>query len=110
MLISNARSDAKTFGRVKVIHFSNIQPYYCTHTLMSPQNTPFLDLSSLFGTSLHLYDRPFAQGAYIFQVKNAFHFSKNGTGFINKLHDNLSVINVIVGAKVIRFVGQAAQV
>ena len=37
-------------------------------------------------------------------------FFKHCTGFINKLRDNLSVIDLIVGAKVIRFTGRAAQV
>ena len=35
---------------------------------------------------------------------------KNDTGFINKLCDNLFVIDLIVGAKVIRFAGRAAEV
>ena len=50
--------------------------------------------------------------ACIFQVTKTFHFFKNDIGFINKLlnFDDLSVIDLIVGAKVIRFVGQAAQV
>ena len=69
---------------------------------MSPQSAPFLVLSSL-------NDRPFAQGAYIFQVKRTFHFFKNVTGFINKLRDDLSVIDLISGAKVIRFTGRAVQ-
>ena len=108
MLISNARSDGKTFGRAIVIHFGNIQPYYCT--LVSPQNAPFLDLSFAIHTWLRLCNRPFAQGGYIFQVKKTFHFFKNDIGFINKLLDDLSVINLIAGAKVIRFAGWAAQV
>ena len=49
--------------------------------------------------SFRLNDRPFAQGAYIFQVKRTFHFFKNVTGFINKLRDDLSVIDLISGAK-----------
>ena len=39
-----------------------------------------------------------------------FHFFENDTGFINKLLDVLSVIDLIAGAKVIRFAGRAAQV
>ena len=44
------------------------------------------------------------------QVTKTFHFFKNDTGFINKLLDDLSVIDLIVGAKVIRFAGRAAEV
>ena len=50
---------------------------------------------------IYMTARSFAQGAYIFQVKKAFHFFKNGTGFINKLCDDLSVIDL---CKVITFV------
>ena len=39
---------------------------------MSPQNAPFLVLSFAIRTWLCLYDRPFVQGAYIFQVKRPF--------------------------------------
>ena len=66
--------------------------------------------SDLFCLNLHLYDRPFAQGAYDFQVKKTFHFFKNDTSFINKLRDDLSVIDLIAGAKVITFAWWAAQV
>ena len=72
---------------------------------MSPENAPFLVLSFAICTWLRLYDRPLAQGTYILQVKKTFHFFKNDTGFINKLRDDLSVIDLIVGAKVIRFAG-----
>ena len=44
-----------------------------------------------------------------FQVKKP-HFFKNDTGFINKLHDDLSAIDLIAGAKVIRFVGRVTPV
>ena len=70
---------------------------------MSPQNAPFLVLSFAIHTWLHLYDRPFVQGTYVFRLK--VHFFKHGTGFINKLRDDLSVIDLITGAKVIRFTG-----
>ena len=40
-----------------------------------------------------------------FQVKNPFTSFKNDIGFINKLCDNLFVIDLIAGAKVIRFAG-----
>ena len=49
---------------------------------MSPQDAPLLVLSFTICTWLRLY----------------------------KLHDDLSVIDLIAGAKVIRFVGRAAQV
>ena len=45
------------------------------------------------------------QGAYIFHVERTFHFLKNGTSFINKLRDDLSIIDLIAGTKVIRFTG-----
>ena len=77
---------------------------------MSPQNASFLVLSFAIRTWLGLYDRPFVQGTCIFQVKRPFNFFKHGTGFINKLCYDLSVIDLIAGAKVIRFMGQAAQV
>ena len=77
---------------------------------MDPQSAPFLILSFAIHTWLHLYDRPFVQGTYIFQVKRSFTSYKNGTGFINKLRGDLSVIDLIVDAKVIRFTGQMAQV
>ena len=76
---------------------------------MSPQNAPFLVLSFAIHTWLRLYDRPFVQGDYIFRLKT-IHFFKHGTGFINKLHDDLSIIDLIAGAKVIRFTGQVGQV
>ena len=47
---------------------------------------------------------------FIWQAVWTRHLFKHGTGFINKLCDDLSVIDLIVGAKVIRFAGQAAQV
>ena len=72
---------------------------------MSPQITPFIVLSFTIRTRLRLYDRPFVQGTCIFQVKRPFNFFKHGTGFINKLCYDLSVIDLIAGAKVIRFTG-----
>ena len=77
---------------------------------MSPQNAPFLVLSFAIRMWLGLNDRLFVQETYIFQVKKTFHCSKNGTGFINKLRDDLFVTDPIAGAKVIKFMGQAAQV
>ena len=43
-------------------------------------------------------------------VTKTFHFFKNDIGFINKLLDDLSVIDLIADAKVIRFAGRAAEV
>ena len=54
-------------------------------------------------------DRPLRKALILSGLKT-FHFFKNDTGFINKLCDNLSVIDLIAGAKVIRFAGRATQV
>ena len=40
-----------------------------------------------------------------FRLKGTFASLKNGTGYINKLHDDLSVIDLIAGAKVISLRG-----
>ena len=73
---------------------------------MSPQNAPFLVLSFAIRTWLRLYDRPFVQSAYyIFRLKDLSFLFKHGTGFINKLRDDLSVVNLIAGTKVIMFAG-----
>ena len=82
---------------------------------MSPQNTPLLVLSfanhaRIVSTWLHLNDRSFVQGTYIFHVERTFHFLKNGTSFINKIRDDLSIIDLIGGTKVIRITGWAVQV
>ena len=49
---------------------------------------------------------PLLNALIFFRLKKAFHFFKYGTGFIN----DLSVIDLIAGAKVIWFATQAAQV
>ena len=65
----------------------------------------------IYSVSIFIYAwRALCARRLYFQVKKTFHFFKNDTSFINKLRGDLSVIDLIAGAKVIEFVGWAAQV
>ena len=71
---------------------------------MSPQNAPFLVLRFAIRTWLCLYDKPFVQGAYIFQVKRPFISLNMVLVSLNYVMISPLLISLRV-QKVIRFTG-----